>query len=865
MKHKILFFSLWMNLFIGSQIYAQPTLKLADVALMHEMRESPSPYNKQVVEDRAVSFQWILPSEINLPDDPLDGMESKLAHIDRRNLRYKIRYSQDSTLKKGVISAVTKWPLYNPEKDLEAGKWYWQYGYVQASGDVQWSDVLQFTVKYNPGKFLPPSLKTILNGLPATHPRVWAVKGELETFRMRARSMPESTWYLERAERILKTVMLSVDDIDTSKIGTLDNEVKRKALLTRESRRIVDAEESNIEVLIRSYLLTGDSRYSTEAMKRITKMVDWKHNPNIIGDFNASTMLSLASMAYDSFYNILSVAEKRMLLDEIRHYGNDFYYNYNNHLENHIADNHVWQVTLRILTMAAFSVYGELPEAETWVDYCYNVWLARFPGLNKDGGWHNGDSYFQVNIRTLIEVPYFFSRLTGFDYFKDPWYEGSAMYTIYQQPPFSRASGNGSSHRNVKTPSGVRVGYADALARLTGNTYAADYVRRILAEQPNVLRRTFMAKPGDLSWFRMQCDKPLPSGKGLIDLPLTYIFPQTGIATFMSDWKETRHSAMLSFRSSPYGSTSHALANQNAFNVYYGGEPLFYSSGHHISFTDAHSVYCHRATRAHNSILVNGMGQRIGVEGYGWIPRHYTGDRVSYLVGDASNAYGEVISRLWQERGIQSGLEFSPQNGWDKNHLKTFRRHIVSLGGAGLIFIYDELEADTAVTWSYLLHTEKAPMKVTQERNRTSVSAVNNKGISTAYIFTPDMLSVNQTDSFFYPAVNWLRADAKGNFPPYENHWHFMATTSDQKVYRFATFISTHGKEEPEVVPQRLADGSFRFGSWTIHINLSVEGKPFFSVKDENGDVSVVYDDSTLVKEGDKESKLVDTLPELEI
>ena len=55
---------------------------------------------------------------------------------------------------------------------------------------------------------------------------------------------------------------------------------------------------------------------------------------------------------------------------------------FNNRLENFIADNHVWQMNFRIFTMAAFTVYGELPEADTWVDYCYNLWLARFPGLN---------------------------------------------------------------------------------------------------------------------------------------------------------------------------------------------------------------------------------------------------------------------------------------------------------------------------------------------------------------------------------------------------------------------------------------------------------------------------------------------------
>ncbi len=55
------------------------------------------------------------------------------------------------------------------------------------------------------------------------------------------------------------------------------------------------------------------------------------------------------------------------------------YRQYNNHPENHIADNHVWQMTLRILTMASFATYNEIPEAALWANYCYNVWVARMP------------------------------------------------------------------------------------------------------------------------------------------------------------------------------------------------------------------------------------------------------------------------------------------------------------------------------------------------------------------------------------------------------------------------------------------------------------------------------------------------------
>lgn len=72
-------------------------------------------------------------------------------------------------------------------------------------------------------------------------------------------------------------------------------------------------------------------------------------------------------------------------------------------------------------------------------------------------------------------------------------------------------------------------------------------------------------------------------------------------------------------------------------------------------------MYSYRNTRAHNSILVNGMTQKIGTEGYGWIPRWYEGEKIAYMVGDASNAYGKVTSPLWLKRGELSGTQYTPE------------------------------------------------------------------------------------------------------------------------------------------------------------------------------------------------------------
>ncbi|MGN0035894.1 MAG: DUF4962 domain-containing protein [Bacteroidaceae bacterium] len=844
---------------------AQATLHLTERTLMHEMRETPSPLDKAVVADRSVSLQWPLEAGVSVRGAILDGLGETAPKTDKRTLKYQVRYSTDRKMKKNVTTVTTSYPFHNPEQPLKAGRWYWQYGYVKADG-THWSDLLCFSVEDSPAKFCPPAYPQLIARLPQSHPRILVDGADWDGFIARSKAKPERAWYLERAEKILKKPMSRVEDIDFSQVAGLDNEVKRKALMTRESRRIVDREEGNTDVLIRAYLLTRDRRFMDEAMHRIEEMITWDETGLLHGDFNESVLLSLPSMAYDAFYDHLTDAQKARLLSKVRENGTKFFNRNSNHLENHIADNHTWQMTLRILTMAAFATYGELPEAAVWTDYCYNIWLARFPGLNKDGAWHNGDSYFGVNFRTLIEVPYFYGRLTGFDFFADPWYRGNALYVIYEQPPFSKSGGNGSSHQNILQPSGTRVGYADALARLTGDTYAADYVRRILARQPNLLKeKGFGGKSGDLSWFRLQCDKPLPEGPGLTALPAGHVFPQSGLAAYQSDWNDPRHNAMLAFRSSPYGSTSHALANQNAFNTFYAGKPLFYSSGHHVSFTDQHSIYCHRASRAHNTILANGMGQRIGTEGYGWIPRHYESEQLNYVVGDASNAYGEVISSLWLERGKASELEYTPANGWDKNHVKTFRRHIVTLGKSDLVFIYDELEADTAIAWNYLLHTIAEPMQVDRQTEAVCITATNGPGQSDAYLYAPDALQTDTTSRFFYPAVNWLRADDKGVFKPYPNHWHFTATSKPHAVYRFATLISTHDRKQAGIVPQRLADGSIQAGDWNIRANLTTEGKASFTVTNKREGIVLEYDDKTVVRTPQGKTVLKDEVPELEI
>ena len=210
--------------------------------------------------------------------------------------------------------------------------------------------------------FNPPSLQEVLTKLPKTHPRILLDAEDWDNIIERNKNNPEAQAYIRKADKCLNHPLKHLEEeIDTTQVVKLTNIVQYRSALIRESRKIVDREEANIEAMVRAYLLTKDEVYYKEGIKRLSEILSWKKSKYFAGDFNRSTILSMSTSAYDAWYNLLTPNERKLLLRTIRDNGKKFYHEYVNHLENRIADNHVWQMTFRILNMAAFATYGELP------------------------------------------------------------------------------------------------------------------------------------------------------------------------------------------------------------------------------------------------------------------------------------------------------------------------------------------------------------------------------------------------------------------------------------------------------------------------------------------------------------------------
>lgn len=298
---------LLFSILLSANGYAQKgIMRLSQQTLMHEVRETPSPLDGQHIAVNPPRFMW--PDKYPHLGAVLDGVEEEDF---KPEVTYRIRIARDPEFKSEVITAERKWAFFNPFKLFGKGKWYWQHAYVDKDGKEEWSPVYHFYVDEQTRTFNPPSLQEVLAKFPKTHPRILLDANDWDNIIERNKNNPEAQAYITKANKCLNHPLKHLEEeIDTTQVVKLTNIVQYRSALIRESRKIVDREEANIEAMVRAYLLTKDEVYYKEGIKRLSEILSWKNSKYFAGDFNRSTILSMSTSAYDAWYNLMKPEEK---------------------------------------------------------------------------------------------------------------------------------------------------------------------------------------------------------------------------------------------------------------------------------------------------------------------------------------------------------------------------------------------------------------------------------------------------------------------------------------------------------------------------------------------------------------------------
>lgn len=750
---------------------------LAD-AYQDKIREQPYPkINNEL---------YLNPSPLIVPQSMKTG----------ERLLFELSDNPDFNGTNTIKSKVVEWCMFNPHRQLKTGIWYWRFMNTDKDGNAQseWSHTYKFEVKENTPVFTTPPFSTFLEKMPDKYPRLYCfLDPYLDTARKNVTSHKEYNALISRA-----TTAMTVDYSQTN-----PNE-KAEELKT------------HIRSLYDAYHLTVKDIYKDRMHYLLKRLLAYPVSDQLLfaSNFGTTDIALCYALLYDRLFQELTKEEQtaieNLLLRVLRktvpqHIGQE---------ENHIFDNHFWQKNMRVLFQCAFLLHGQpqyKEEMENYLEYYYELWTARAPasGFNRDGIWHNGTGYFTANTKTLFYMPMLMSYITKTNFLKHPWYTQAGQAISYVSPPNSQSSGFGDGSEKSNEPGRERqvVAFADFLARELKDTYAGWY-----ASQCSDLLATDI----EMRLYRMCATQSYESSLP-VDAPKMVWHKDAGEVTMHSNLEQTENDRDLSFRSSIFGSGSHTTSSQNAFNLLYKGKAVYRSSGYYLNFSDTHNLMSYRHSRAHNTILVNGIGQPYSTKAYGNVTRALEGTHITYCLGDASKAYSGISDDpLWVEAFKAAGISQTPENGFGKTPLTKYRRHVLMLHPEGIVIIYDELESSEPVTYDWLLHSPEQ-LRINQEMKTISHENIKAGFTAVTQLYCNAPLEMSVTNQFTVPPTTvWD--------PAYPNQWHMTAKIPNVATTRVLAIIqTTPNSSSPQLI--KKSGNALVIGNWNIEAQLAA-GKP---------------------------------------
>ena len=773
---------------IGQKI---ATSNLKEKEIYPSIRNTTSPSHGENAKFNSPSFQW----------------------PPKKKATYSIRISNSKNFNETLIEKDNiAYAIYNPHRQLTDGKWYWQY----KTNQEDWNAIDSFVINTSTRIFSTVPVENLIKNIATTHPRILINKSEINHFRITASKTKEAIAIINEANNNLSIPVPKELDALPKYQGKdkFENE-KIESLASKWMGRKI---QETLNTFSQAYILTGDEKYFKVAKLWMLEVATWDPlGPTHTNNFADGGIMSSMAIGLDSFWDLLTESERNVIKKNISTRADQFYKLWINQVEARSSSMHVWQHIMHNTLETALVLMGEHPAAESWISYIYEIWIAQSPKMGEDdGAWINGSAYFGMNALSLIDISTIFKKLSGVDFMTSPWFQNNPKWLIYSFPPNSTSDGFCNDGERYKFPWINYAGYSDALARLLKNPYATWYANAVAKSVGKEI-----ADDVEFRWFRLNHGEKNSIATNSIIFPPAAFFPEVGVGYMHTNVQDTKNDLMLSMRSSPFGPMSHTHADHNTFNIAYGGKRLFYNTGYRPAMGDPHFIGWYKHTQGHNGLLIDGKGQPFSDGAFGWIPRTLEGEKITYAVGDASNAYSGIVDGKEVDYGM-----------------KLFRRHYIMLRPS-IIIIYDELEADHPAAWSWLLHNYNGFII---DHKSNTVFAENENAKAQVSLFSSSNIQLNVTDQFSVPVDNWTnKVNEDGDTLSFENQWHLKADANEKsEKMRYLAIMQVKPDGHFEKIVQLNNNEAITIGQFHIKANLNINEPANIEIKNTTNTLGFV-------------------------
>lgn len=645
--------------------------------------------------------------------------------------------------------------VHCPDRTFSPGKWYWRYTFVTKDGkQAEWSVVRSFTIPDDAVRFPKPTIDDLVERLPDGHPKLFLRPEQVKTFRDEIETNHPELW---------KRFIANVNDMLDDEVATEEpapypegrrGTSKENIDLWRKNRNITVNAVDHAANLAFAYLLTGEARYGEKAKEWIMAVVSWPPDGTTSYRYNdecGMPILSCIPRAYTWVHHLMTEEEKEKIAAVMAVRGREVY-EYLRYQRHHTVSpyeshrNRAWH----FMSETAIGFIDDIPEAKQWLDYAMDIFYNVYPVWNDDdGGWHEGVAYMNSYITRITWWLDIIQAAFGIDGYKKPYFKNSGDFPFYVMPPDAEFGGFGDG-ADTSRPHHLAP-LMRLLADRVKNPYWMWYADRAEPyEAPS--------KPDYLDLLRTPKHdvKAMPP----TDVETMKVFHGAGIASIHSDLDHPDRDNHFLFKSSPFGTQSHGFNAQNSFIMSVFGKPVLLWSGHRDWHGSEHHTKWMWETWSDNSITVNGIGQiKHSPNARGKIVSEFNNEHISFVAGDASEAYGE--------------------------HLDKFIRNVVFIK-PGLFFVIDELEAPKPSTFQYHLHANE---KFDIRNHQYEIMAYNGNSAVKIGFAAPSELRIEQASGHIPPSVGFE-----------QEQWHLTAETQrvDDRVC-FLTLMNAQAKTVMQV------------------------------------------------------------------
>lgn len=500
-----------------------------------------------------------------------------------------------------------------PEKPFPIGNYTWD---VRVTGTEIQRGKQSFQVTEKAITFVRPTLEEVIAGIPKEHPR------HLLSNREKEQIIKDRFREIETLKRNIAQAY--VDGFPERPMYHVDEH----AIPYREYfGRFREFCDRNLVACALGYVLLNDEEAGRFAKKIFLHICDW--NPagpcSLAGPWGDEVGLSCARCfpaVFDMLYPLFTEKERRYAGETVAQYAFQCEQKMARvHFTLNPGDSHAGRLPA-YLGEAALVLWGEgiLPERilRGWLEKALHIYGGLFPHYGgADGSWAEGPFY--STSYTKWYLPFFsaVARYTGKNFLQRPFYRNYARFLLHFGLPNHEIHPFGDGYwctpDSKEWPGFFAQNPFRVYADLSGLDMAKKYKEQL--SEPEIfalhLLDVFLPKQQILDGYH--------AGE-ILDAEA---FQDGGFVSLHSDHKNPERDLHLIARASKFGPGSHRNPDNGSFAVFFGGTALITPSGY---FGRAYGSKHHRqwlnTTKAHNAILVDGVGQS-------WDDFRHTGEIIS--------------------------------------------------------------------------------------------------------------------------------------------------------------------------------------------------------------------------------------------